>query len=104
VHDTLDETKKQRKAAQDALWEAVHARLAELSQTEVKALVIADKWLATVEVRVIAEVQHVAQTLTARVRTLAERYATPLPLLEKEVEALSIRVAEHLKAMGAEWN
>ena len=34
---------------------------------------------------------------------LAERYATPLPQLTKEVEYLAARVAEHLKKMGAEW-
>lgn len=44
------------------------------------------------------------QALTTRVRTLAERYATPLPQLEKEVETLAARVAGHLKAMGAAWN
>jgi type I restriction enzyme M protein len=46
----------------------------------------------------------VAQALTTRVRVLAERYATPLPQVEKEVEALAARVAGHLKAMGATWN
>ena len=36
----------------------------------------------------------------AAVRILAERYATPLPKLNGEVEALSARVEEHLKKMG----
>ena len=35
-----------------------------------------------------------------RVRQLAERYASPLPSLNEQVESLSARVAEHLKTMG----
>jgi type I restriction enzyme M protein len=35
-----------------------------------------------------------------RIRELAERYATPLPALADEVEALSAKVGEHLKKMG----
>jgi type I restriction enzyme M protein len=45
----------------------------------------------------------VSEPLTARIRKLAERYATPLPQLVDEVEALSARMEEHLKRMGAAW-
>ncbi|MXP25792.1 N-6 DNA methylase [Altererythrobacter indicus] len=102
--NALAQTKKQRKAAQDKLWKLIHAKYGKLSADEVKELVVADKWLATVEGRVFGEVQRVAQTLASRVQTLAERYATPLPRLEEELEALSARVAGHLKAMSAAWN
>ena len=44
-----------------------------------------------------------SQTLTGRIRQLAERYDTPLPKLTDEVETLSARVDEHLKKMGAVW-
>lgn len=64
----------------------------------------ADKWLDAVEGQITGEVWQVAQTLSTRVHTLAERYATPLPELDKAVDAFSARVAEHLKAMGAAWN
>jgi type I restriction enzyme M protein len=40
----------------------------------------------------------------ARIRQLAERYATPLPTLTKDLATLSARVDEHLKKMGAVWN
>ena len=46
---------------------------------------------------------RVSQTLTGRIRELAERYATPLPKLTDEVETLAARVDEHLKKMGASW-
>ena len=45
-----------------------------------------------------------SQTLTGRIRELAERYSTPLPQVIDEVEALSARVDAHLKEMGAVWD
>jgi type I restriction enzyme M protein len=102
--DDFDETKKKRKAAEEKLFAKVHSKYGVLKEDEVKTLVVADKWLATIETRVDGEVARVAQALTTRVRALAERYATPLPQLEEEVEALAARVAGHLKAMGATWN
>ncbi len=47
------------------------------------------------------ELDRVSQTLTGRIRQLAERYATPLPQLVDEVEALAACVNEHLLRMGA---
>ena len=49
------------------------------------------------------ELDRVSQTLTDRIRQLAERYAAPLPKLTEEVEALAARVEDHLKMMGAVW-
>jgi type I restriction enzyme M protein len=46
----------------------------------------------------------VSQTLTGRIRQLAERYASTLPKLTGEVATLAARVDEHLKKMGARWN
>ncbi|MEI7821618.1 MAG: hypothetical protein WCK55_11905 [Verrucomicrobiota bacterium] len=43
---------------------------------------------------------RVSQTLTGRIRQLAERYATPLPELTDEVEALGAKVAGHVAKMG----
>jgi len=102
--DASDETKKKRKAAEEKLFAKVHARYGAFKDDEVKTLVVADKWLATIDTRVSGEVARVAQALTTRVRALAERYAIPLPKLEGEVERLATRVAGHLKAMGATWN
>ena len=44
-----------------------------------------DKWLATLAAAVQGELDRVSQTLTGRIRQLAERYATPLPQLTDEV-------------------
>jgi type I restriction enzyme M protein len=86
--------------AQDALTAQVAARYPKLTEDEIKALVVEDKWLAALAAAVQGELDRVSQTLTGRIRQLAERYATPLPELTAEVEALAEKVAGHLRAMG----
>ena len=44
-----------------------------------------DKWMARLASSVQGELNRVSQTLTGRIRELAERYATPLPKLINEV-------------------
>lgn len=90
-------------AAQDALTEKVAARYAKLTEDEIKTLVVEDKWLGTLAAAVQGELDRVSQTLTGRIRQLAERYATPLPRLTDEVAALAARVDGDLKKMGAVW-
>ncbi len=89
-------------AAQEALTGKVVARYGKLTDDDIKALVVDDKWLATVEGAVQGELDRVSQTLTGRVRELAERYATPLPQIVDDVAALAARVDGHLKKMGLE--
>jgi integrase len=74
-----------------------------LTEDEIKTLVVDDKWLAMLAAAVQGELDRVSQTLTGRIRQLAERYATPLPHLTDEVSALAARVDGHLKKMGAVW-
>jgi type I restriction enzyme M protein len=105
--DLLDrqaEAKARLKAAQDDLDAKLDAKYPMLTEDEIKTLVVDDKWLATLADGVKGELDRVSQTLTGRVRQVAERYGTPLPQLIDDVEALAARVDEHLKAMGAAWN
>jgi type I restriction enzyme M protein len=90
--------------AQETLLAKVAAKYANLTEDEIKALVVHDKWLASLAAAVQSEVDRVSQALTSRVQQLAERYATPLPKLTEEVETLAARVDGHLKKMGAVWN
>ena len=100
--DAKSKADKAVKAAQLALDEQVLARYATLTETEIKQLVIDDKWVATIQAAIIGEVQRLTQNLTERVKELEERYAQPLPVLAEEVEGYSIRVEEHLKMMRTE--
>jgi type I restriction enzyme M protein len=91
------------KDAQEALLAKVAAQYGKLTEDEIKTLVVDDKWLATLAAAVHGELDRVSQTLTGRIRQLAERYAAPLPQLIGEVATLAARVDEHLKKMGAVW-
>jgi len=94
---------KKVKEAQKALDAKVAAKYGQLSEAEIKTLVVEDKWLAALAASVQGELDRVSQALTGRIKQLAERYATPLPKLACEVETLAARVDEHLKKMGFVW-
>jgi len=101
--DQQTDAKAKLKAAQEDLEAKLDAKYPKLSEDEIKTLAVDDKWLATIAAAVQGELDGVSQTLTGRVRQLAERYATPLPQLTLEVSTLAGRVDEHLKKMGAVW-
>jgi type I restriction enzyme M protein len=88
------------KEAQRALDTKISAKYPALTDAEIKSLVVDDKWLAALAADVQTELDRVSQALTGRIKQLAERYATPLPLLVDEVEVLAARVGAHLKKMG----
>ena len=88
------------KDAQLALDKQVLTRYNTLTETEIKQLVIDDKWLATIQTAITDEVQRLTQNLTERIKELEERYAQPLPDLENEIENFSQKVSAHLLKMG----
>jgi type I restriction enzyme M protein len=94
---------KKVKDAQKALDAKVAAKYGQLTEAEIKTLVVEDKWLTALAASVQSELDRVSQTLTGRIRQLAERYAMPLSELAEEVVALAVRVDEHLKRMGFAW-
>ncbi len=99
--DQQVDTKAKIKVAQEALQEALDTKYDELTEGEVKILVVDDKWFATLAAAVKGELDRVSRTLTGRIRQLAERYETPLPQIVEEVAALAARVDGHLNRMGA---
>ncbi len=101
--DQVAALKKAVKAAETALDTQAYEQYAKLSAAEIKTLVVDDKWMAYLSAAVQGELDRVSQTLTGRIRELAERYATPLAELTDEVAKLAARVEEHLKKMGAVW-
>lgn len=98
------EAKKAVKEAQEKLDNLVFAQYPKLTEDEIKTLVVDDKWQATLQAAIGAEIERVTQQLANRVKTLEERYGLPLPQLMQEVETLSSKVDEHLRRMGLEWN
>jgi hypothetical protein len=101
--DAEARAKKAHREAADALDRAVISKYPDLTEDEIKALVVDDKWTAAIERDVWAEIERVSQTVAGRVKALEERYAEPLPALTAEVEILTERVEGHLKEMGLSW-
>jgi type I restriction enzyme M protein len=89
--------------AQKALDAKVVTKYEALSESEIKTLVVEDKWLGTLATQMQIELNRISQALTGRIQELAERYAMPLPRVAEEVDALSKRVEAHLDKMGFAW-
>lgn len=92
--------KKKVKEAEADLDMAAYRHYPKLTEAEIKALVVEDKWLASLELAIHGEMDRISQALTQRVRTLAERYDTPMPVLSKRVAELETKVRGHLERMG----
>lgn len=95
--------KKQVKDAEAGLDAKAYAQYPRLSEEDVKMLVVEDKWMAALAAAVQGEVERVSQTLTGRVKELAERYEKPMPELTSCVEELEAKVNCHLERMGFIW-
>lgn len=96
--------KKQLKELEAELDAKAYVHYPKLTPDEVKTLVVEDKWLAALDSAIHGEMDRVSQSLTQRVKELAERYATPLPQMAQKVSELEARVSEHLQKMGFAWN
>ena len=95
--------KKSIKDAEAALDQLAHDKYPELTESEVQTLVVDDKWLTALSTAIQGELDSVSQTLTSRIRVLADRYAAPLPQLVDEVVELAAKVDGHLRKMEASW-
>ncbi len=88
------------KDAQAELDQKVLDHYAVLTEAEIKTLVVEDKWVASIRAALDGEVERLTQQLAGRVKELEERYVSPLPELEREVEEFGVKVEGHLKKMG----
>ncbi|MEW5815483.1 MAG: type I restriction-modification system subunit M [Spirochaetota bacterium] len=73
------------------------------TESEIKTLVVEDKWMATLERDIKTEMERISQRLTGRIKELAGRYEATLPALTNEVDVLEKKVNRHLKNMGFVW-
>lgn len=74
-----------------------------LTEKETRELVIEKKWFVSLATRLDSEMQRISQSLTICVNDLAERYAQPLPEINKDIDSLKSKVDQHLISMGFKW-
>lgn len=94
--------KKAVKEAQSDLDLATLKKYGDLTEDDVKTLVLDDKWRAVVERRIAGEVEALTLGLVARIQQLGERYAETMSGLNAELEKFEAQVVGHLAAMGVE--
>lgn len=104
LDDGIAKLKKQLKEGRAALEAEVEAKYGDFSEAEVQDILINDKWLPALRAGLDDELARAVNGMEDRLLVLADRYATPLTELSREVEELSAKVAGHLKSMGLSWN
>lgn len=100
LREDISLTKKVLKTLKYDLLTALAVKYANMTEDDIKRLVIEKKWFATLSVRLDGEMQRIGQQLTSKVSALAERYAQTLPEIDAEIADLETKVAAHLKQMG----
>ncbi len=91
------------KTAQSNLDTLAYDKYPTLMEDEIKVLVVNDKWMAALNTAVREEMDRISQTLSRRVKELADRHDIPMPRLASRVDELEQRVGNHLERMGFSW-
>jgi type I restriction enzyme M protein len=92
--------KKTLKEAEAKLKQKVFAKYPELTEDEIKVLIVEDKWLTTIKNAIDSEIDSISQRLTNRITELSKRYEKTLPQIELDVKDLTDKVSMHLEKMG----
>jgi type I restriction enzyme M protein len=95
--------KKRLKEAEADLDAKAYAKYPKLTEADIKALVVDDKWLAALDAIIHGEMDRVSEQLTQRVKELASRYETPLPEMVSRLAEIEGKVSHHLRRMGFSW-
>lgn len=100
LYDQEAAAKKAVKEAQVALDQMTLRQYGDLTENDVKTLVLDDKWQMTVLSRVAAQTEALTLDLVERIQQIGERYAETTEDIDIELEKLAAKVAGHLAAMG----
>lgn len=98
------ELKKDQKEKATALDNLTLKLFKELTEDDVRTLVVDDKWLTSIKASIQTEIDAISQRLTGRVKQLAERYENTLIELDKESKSLEDIVSAHLEKMRLRWS
>jgi type I restriction enzyme M protein len=95
--------KKLLKDADVLLDSHTYLKYPQLTETEIKTLVVDDKWIKALDSAIQLEIESISHELSARVKQLAERYENPLPQISDMMVKLEAKVDCHLERMGFSW-
>ena len=90
---------KQIKAAETKLEKSLLEKYGELTEDDVKTLVVDDKWIATLSKEIDDELAEISQSLGSRLSVLGVRYQYRLAKLSDEAAILEKKVSQHLELM-----
>jgi type I restriction enzyme M protein len=88
------------KEAYKVLEEKTIKKYRELSEEDVKTLVVGDKWMTTLAKNIQNEIDEISQRLTGRIKELADRYDSTMKELSNGVDDYEMKVRSHLAKMG----
>lgn len=96
------ELDKELKDKKSDLTKALQKKYSELTEDEIKHLVIDNKWLATISGMILEEMKQITHQLAHEVVELAERYEFTLSYLSSECDKYEEEVNRYLQEMGFE--
>jgi type I restriction enzyme M protein len=103
INSDESEIKKRLKDAESALDKKAYEQYGRLDESDIKSMVVDAKWLSHLRVSISGEIERVSQWMTTRLKVLAERYESVLPVLTTQVTKLEALVEGHLSLMGFSW-
>ena len=98
-----EELKDKRKTKESELVGLIVQKYPSLEETDVKSILIENKWIKAIKEVVESELDSMILKLAKRLSELNNRYLVPLPKIEKKREELSQRVKSHIEKMGVKW-
>ena len=104
--ELADRLKKQSKLVKElnaALDAALQAKYADLSEEEIKELLVNRKWYYSLFAGIKALYVTASHSMANRITELAEHYENTLPQLEQDVTDYEAKVRAHLDRMGFQW-
>jgi type I restriction enzyme M protein len=103
LSNKVSDLKKRLKETEAILDAKVYAQYPRLTETEIKTLVVDDKWLTVLDAAIHGEMDRISQALTQRIKDLADCYEVPMPKMVSRVSDLEAKVNRHLERMGFSW-
>lgn len=101
--ETEESLKDKRKRKESELVELIALKYSTLNETDLKNVLIENKWIKAIKEVVENELDSTILKLSKRLSELNNRYLVPLPKIEKEREELSQKVKSHIEKMGVMW-